>query len=535
MQRVVVIGLDGGTLDLMEEWMDKGFLPNFDKIKKKGVYGNLLSTMPYYSASAWVSIVTGCNPGKHGIYDFFRTDSVSKKLINSRYRKVPAIWNILTDNDKRSIIVNVPGTYPPEPINGVIITGLLTPSLESDFTYPKSIKDELVDGKLGRYELEQVAVDDVPKSLLAKYAPEKLAEQVNKMTVSHATVAINLMKKYEWDFTMVVFRGTDDVQHLLWDKKDLISSCYKKADEYLGKMMEFFPDATFIIVSDHGFQKAEKYLYVNNLLYNAGFLKTHSPPTYSFNNILLTLFNKLSKFLFYLFPIKTFFRSKLGKKLVLSSGSNKNIDLTRTIALYHSICSRGIRINLKEKYDHGILDRKDYEKIRREIIKLLEELKDPENGKKIVKKVYPWEDIYGKNAENDPLDLIIDLERGYGAHELLRFPEEVKDARYYEKEGKLPILAPPGFYDWVGDHSPNGILFMYGKNIKPNYRIDASVIDIVPTVLSIMNMPIPDNIDGNVIEDAFIKKPRIKKAPSAKRKLLTDAEIKAIKKLKLKP
>ena len=120
MQKVIVIGVDGATLDIMEPWMDRGELPNFDKIRKNGVYGKLRSTDPYYSAPAWVSIVTGCNPGKHGIYDFFRTDTFSKKLVNSRYRKTPAIWNILTENRKKSIIVNVPGTYPPEKINGII-------------------------------------------------------------------------------------------------------------------------------------------------------------------------------------------------------------------------------------------------------------------------------------------------------------------------------------------------------------------------------------------------------------------------------
>jgi predicted AlkP superfamily phosphohydrolase/phosphomutase len=532
MQKVVIIGLDGGTLDLMEEWMDRGYLPNFDKIRKEGVYGNLISTIPCYSAPAWVSIVTGCNPGKHGIYDFFRTDIISKKLVNSRYRKVPAIWNILTDNKKKSIVVNVPGTYPPEPIKGIMITGLLTPSPESDFTYPKNIKKELVEGKIGKYELEQVAIDDVPKSLSARYAPEQLVSQINKMTVSHATVTINLMKKYDWDFAMVVFRGTDDAQHLLWDKKELILSCYKKADEYLGKMMQLFPDALFIVVSDHGFQEAKKYLYVNNFLYNAGFLKTYSPPTYSIDNLMMTIFNKISKLLFYIFPVRKFFRSPIGRRLIMSSGASKNIDISRTQALYHSICSRGIRINLKNKYEYGIVDKKDYKKLRKKLVKLFKEIKDPDTGKNVVKDVYYWEKIYGKDAKNDPLDIILELEDGYGAQELLRFPERAKNKS--SGKGKLPILASPGFYDWIGDHAPKGILFMYGKNIKSNYKLEASVVDIVPTILAAMNIPIPNNIDGKVIEEAFIEKPKVKREVPKKKELLTSAEIKAIKKLRSK-
>jgi predicted AlkP superfamily phosphohydrolase/phosphomutase len=536
MQRVVVIGLDGGTLDLMQPWMDDNSLPTFSKIQKQGVYGHLRSTTPYYSAPAWVSIVTGCNPGKHGVYDFFRTDCFAKKnLISSNYRKKPAIWNLLTKADRKSIVVNVPGTYPPETINGVMITCLLTPSLESNFTYPTKIKNDLTDDKLGRYELEQIAVDDVPKNLTAKYAPEKLSDQINKMTTSHATVTMNLMQKYDWDFTMVVFRGTDDIQHLLWNRKDLILSCYQKADEYIGKIMNTYSDALFIIVSDHGFGKADKYFYVNNALYNAGYIKTTSNPTYNFNNLFMLFFDKTSKIIFHVLPIQKIVRSKLGKKYILSSGIGSNIDFSKTIAVYHSVCSRGIRINLKGKYEHGIVENKDYHKIRNRLIDYLENISDPETGETIIKKIYKYEDIYGENAVNDPLDIIFDLKEEYGAQEAIQ-PNIGFNSIFKNSKHNLPFVTKPGFYDWIGDHRPDGIIFMYGKNIRSNYRVNASVVDIVPTILSVMNIPISNDIDGRVIEEVFVKKPQITKVDSDKQKekFLTETELKKIKKLKLR-
>ena len=531
--KIIIIGLDGGTLDLMKPWMDHGKLPTFKKIQKEGIYGNLRSTTPYYSAPAWVSIVTGVNPGKHGIYDFFRTDTFSKKIINSQYRKKPAIWNILTDAGKKSIVVNVPGSYPPEKINGVMITGLLTPSPDSNFTYPQSIKDELVEEKLGKYELEQVAVDDLPKTLTARYKPEKLAKQINNMTDSHARVTMNLMEKHEWDFTMVVFRGTDDAQHLLWDNKGLILSCYQKADYYISKMMDLYPDAVFIVVSDHGFGKPQKYLYVNNLLYNHGYLRTTSNPSYNLNNIMLTFFNKMSRFIFHFVPLRSLVRSSIGKKVILSSGPASNIDLSQTKAMYHSVCSRGIRISLKDKYEKGIVDKKDYESLRNELITLLKNLKDPETGKNIVKNIYRWEEIYGKNAVNDPLDIIFDLNENYGAQELLKPPDNLKQALHSNKKS-LPFLSKPGFYDWMGDHLPNGIIFMYGRNIKSNQQINASVIDIVPTVLAALNNPIPNYIDGKVLETVFIEKPEAKwaKIPDKNKEFLTELELDRIKKIR---
>ena len=529
--KVIVIGVDGGTLNLIENWVKKGKLPTFSRIMNGGVYGNLRSTIPWYSAPAWVSIVTGCQPGKHGIYDFFRTDSFSKKIVSSRLRKVPAVWNLLSENDKTSIVVNVPGTYPPEKINGVMITGLLTPSPDSMYTYPPSIKKELIPGKLGRYELEQVAVDDIPKGLTARYAPERLAEQVNAITTSHATVTMNLMERYKWDFTMVVFRGTDDVQHLLWNRMDLVLSCYQKADEYIGEMIDRYPDATFIIVSDHGFGKPKKYFYVNNALYNAGYLKTKSNPTRNMQTLTAAFFEKSSRILFHILPIQRIVRSSIGRKLILSSGGTSGIDFDSSKAFYHSVCSRGIRIIRKDKYGRGLVDEDNYEKVREELIEFLKNIRDPDTDEKIVEKVYKWEEIYGEDAVNDPLDIIFDLKEEYGAQELLQPPQGLRSM--LRSTSKLEILSPPGFYDWLGDHRRNGILFMYGNNIERGKRIDASVLDITPTVLALLGVPIPTYIDGSIISNAFIEKIEVKRI-DYKEKKLTEAELKRIRKLRLK-
>ena len=532
MKKVVVIGLDGATLDLLDPWMDAGSLPNLDALRKKGVYGRLRSTDPYYSAPAWVSIVTGCGPGKHGIYDFFRTDTCSKKLISGLDRRVPAIWNLLTDDSKKSIVVNVPGTYPPEKIDGVMVTGLLTPSLESEYTYPSELKKDLVEGKLGRYELEQVAVDDIPKNLAARYAPKKLIQTINSVTTSHAVVTMNLMKTREWDFTMVVFRGTDDAQHLLWTEKDLLLSCYQTADRYIGEIMTLYPDASIIVVSDHGFYQPKKYLYVNNVLYNEGYLKTRVDPRRSMDMFFMVFFDKISKLVFHLMPIEKIVRSPLGRKLILSGGKNRNIDYEHSKALYHSVCSRGLRILLKDKVEQGSVEKKDYDSLRDELIKLFSDLSDPETGESVVDHVYRWEELYGVNAVNDPLDLIFDLKKGYGTQELLGTPGRLRDV-FQSKNTILPTLMTPGFYDWLGDHAPEGVVFLYGSEFKANQRITASVTDIVPTILALLDAPIPSYLDGAIINDAFRILPQVKKTSNAqsqiKKPFLSEKELEKIR------
>jgi predicted AlkP superfamily phosphohydrolase/phosphomutase len=477
------------------------------------------------------------NPGKHGIYDFFRTDTFSKKLVSSGYRKAPAIWNYLTQLGKKSIVVNVPGSYPPEKISGVMISGLLTPSEESECTYPPALKQDLVEDKLGVFVFEQIGVDDLPKSLVARYAPKKLVEMTNAATVSHTTVTMNLLKQYEWDFAMVVFRGTDDVQHLLWGHEDLILSCYQKADESLGKIQQAFPDAVIILVSDHGFGKPKKYLYVNNALYNAGYLRTFSNPQRAWSTILLTFYDRFSWFFYHLIPMGKLARSRLGQRLIFSSGGNKNIDFSTTQAVYQSICSWGIKINRKDIEGNGVVASDDYERLRDDLIRLFSELTDPENGQRIVKKVYRWEEVYGKDAVNDPLDLILEMEPGYSTHELLKPlgepPPTMKNGRK-----QLSSLAAPGFYDWAGDHRPEGVVFIAGPGVQSNQRIVASVVDIVPTVLALMELPLPSSLDGTVIKDVFVTPPRIAKRRKVRSgvttNLLSEGELRKTRELRSK-
>lgn len=502
MNKVIVIGIDGATFDLLDPWMKQGQLPHFQTLKTNGASGPLRSTTPFYSAPAWVSMVTGCQPGKHGIYDFFRTDTFSKRLVNSRMRKVPAIWQYLSDVGKNSIAVNVPGTYPPDKIKGVMITGLLTPSPDSSFTYPASIKQDLVKGKLGVYELEQVGVDDIPKNVYAEYAPKKLVDKIISTMHSHAKVTLNLLDRYPCDFAMMVFRGTDDAQHLLWNKPEYILKCYQMVDQYLGQFMKRYPDAYLMLVSDHGFERPKKYLYVNNVLYNEGYLQTTVDPDYNLGNLLLELFNKASRWLFRFLPMEQLVRSEIGRKLILSDTGGRNIDFSQTTAFYHSVCSRGIRITLKEKYKEGVVTSDQYENIRKKLTELLLSLKDPDTNQPIIEAVYPYEEVYGKEAVNDPLDLILELHREYGAQELLRSPEGLRK-KHQHSQGKLSIVTPPGFYDWMGDHSPYGIILLSGKNIKPGVSLNPTIVDVVPTILSLLQTPIPSVVDGQVLQDAF--------------------------------
>ena len=535
MQKVVVIGVDGATLDLMEPWMKEGKLPNFEKIKEKGVWGKLSSTIPPFSAPAWTSIITGCNPGKHGIYGFERTDALELHLVTSRYRKTPAIWNFLTDIGMASIIVNVPGTFPPEKINGIMITGLLTPSPESNFTYPPDIKKRLTEKDLGNFEFEQFWVEDFPREFLAKHSPEKLAVHINKEMASHATVTINLMKQFDWDFTMVVLRGTDTAQHFLWHKKDLLLLCYQKVDQLVGDMIAMFPESIFFIVSDHGFEAIEKILYPDNVLYNAGLLKPAEPLFQSPMNVFWSLVWKIVKFMLCHLPPQLIKQIPLIRKL-LFSGSSKHafIDFSKTKA-FTTADGRGIQINYKKRFEKGIVDDEEYRKLCIDILKLFSDLRDPKTNEKVVGNVYQWNQVYGNDAIYPP-DLILNLKKGVAAAEWIRTSNNFKSINR-PHNSCLPYLFEEDSAGRTGDHAPFGIFFAYGKNIRKRYQItDISVQDLLPMIFATLGISSPNGVDGKLREDVFSEKPVVKIVEwipySSLKSVLSAAESKKIRELR---
>ena len=124
------------------------------------------------------------------------------------------------------------------------------------------------------------------------------------------------------------------------------------------------------------------------------------------------------------------------------------------------------------------------------------------------------------------------MEEEYSAQELLQPPEGFREL-FKSKHDKLTTISKPGFYDWMGDHRPNGVVFMHGKNILGNKRVDASIVDIVPTILSILNAPLSSDFDGQVLTDVFINPPKTR-LKTKKKSLLSPKELAAIKNIKKK-
>jgi len=152
--KVFVIGLDGVTFDLLRPWIESGELPNLQKLMVQGAWGTLRTTFPPISSSSWSSFVTGMNPGKHGLVDFVYPGANSYKvtMIDATSRRTQAIWNWLNEAGRTVGLLGIPTTYPPDPVDGFIISGFLAPGPESAWAYPPELKEELM-AHLGEFLL----------------------------------------------------------------------------------------------------------------------------------------------------------------------------------------------------------------------------------------------------------------------------------------------------------------------------------------------------------------------------------------------
>ena len=236
---MLVIGLDGATFDLIKPFVALGRLPTIEKLMREGVYGDLISTIPPVTSPAWPSFMTGKNPGKHGVFDFVgKGGGYDRTIKTAKDIKAKTLWRMLSDAGKTCIVVNVPVTYPPEKIKGCIVSGMLTPP-GACYAYPFEVYEEL--RKMGyKPEIEDIEKYSSPKELL-----HCLVEVASMRTKA----VLYLMDKFNrWDFCMLVFRGTDIIQHNIWQHKDIILQFYQKIDRLISKKIKkLFNNLSFFL------------------------------------------------------------------------------------------------------------------------------------------------------------------------------------------------------------------------------------------------------------------------------------------------
>ena len=525
--RVYVLGLDGATFDLIAPWVSKGELPNMKRLMDEGACGSLMSALPAHSAPSWSSFITGKNPGKHGIFDFSEhvDGSYEVKFVNASRRQGMSIWAIASQYDKKVAVVNVPMTFPPEKVNGIMISGMDAPGIDSNFTYPTALSGELK-RIIGDYSLEAGLWSYINKGEINR-AIEKQHETIDK----RFEVTKYLMNNYPWDLFVSVFTATDRVQHAFWKymdprhpsykleeaKKygDAILNVYRKMDHIVGYLLDHLSEDTVLfIMSDHGAGLcSNKTLYLNNWLCKEGLLEYKdfrpqqgSGTSQRLKRLLYTkLLGGLPRDFWKALPRET--RDQVRKRFpvvfnkMASQFFFSRISMDATKA-YAEESKNFIWVNLKGREPRGTVNPgREYEEVRERIIHGLLGEKDPGSGEPVVDNVLRREDIYhGDNLEKAP-DLVVTFkDLGYVPRPSYTVAPDV----VLKTIPRLELEQSESNTRANARHLPNGILLMRGKGIRPGRKIDgAQIMDLAPTILYTMGLPVPTDMDGKVLESAY--------------------------------
>lgn len=497
--KLLVVGWDGATFDLLDPWIAAGELPNLARLIRDGVRGQMRSVPNTNSGPAWTSVATGLNPGKHGIFGLvgFAEGSYRMRPLNAADRHGKTIWQRLSEAGKQVVVINLPITYPAEPVKGVLIAGGDAPSPRSPgFTYPEELIDE-INAEAGEYILA-ARLDGLIRA-------GKKAEALNRLhrvIERRAGAALYLMERQPWDFSMVLFTASDSAQHYFWEDlaggphQDAILSVFRRLDEALGQLLRLADDqTTTLVLSDHGFGPTHSggVAYLSDFLAGLGLLR-YKPRRNPKAALQRWLFTQLDMRLSAGTKERLLSRFPRRYDKTVASFWLDRVDWSATRAFNHW---SEIWVNLRGRQPKGIVSPgEEYEAVMTLIEQALAEAVDPATGVPAVKALHRRTDLYhGPFLEQAP-DLLIEWT-----------DEPAPSGLAWVRDGQQ-VLASRRVahqrYRMSGWHREMGILVGSGLPFKTGATIEgATLYDIAPTLLYLLGQPIPTSSDGRLLTDAL--------------------------------
>jgi predicted AlkP superfamily phosphohydrolase/phosphomutase len=503
-RKAVILGIDGADFAYCSRWIRKGLTPTLADLAARGRIGILQSTYPPVTAPAWISLMTGQQPGSHGIVGFAApsTGEYARKVVNSTSFDAPTIWEVAGRHGADCLVVNVPLTYPVRPLRGTLVSGLLTPEGAS-FTYPPEFQAELAK------EIPGYVIDVYWQPYRGR--GEDLVRDVRSMTRMQAELCVKLLATKPWDFFMVVFTGTDRLQHCLHEhvmalddddavRRDPLTAAVREyivdLDARLGEIVRAAgEDANVLVVSDHGFGPLEASIYFNKWLAEEGLLSLRSASAGATRLAWKRALNAIG--------VRRSTFTALGRAVGLGAAVEKQvqrlnpfvggIDWENTTVFYHP--TNGFFVNLKGREMFGVVEPGDaYEGVRADLIRRLEAMRDPRDGSRLIPFVKRREEVFaGRNLDRLPDVFIEFFDRPYDA-----FMQEYDVPSVFMKSG------------WGnGTHRRNGLYIGAGPALVRGGEVQGlEIFDVAPNVLHLLGLPVPAHMDGRLREDLFAEDAR---------------------------
>jgi predicted AlkP superfamily phosphohydrolase/phosphomutase len=498
MNKVMIVGLDGATFDIIRPLIARGRLPNLAHMIENGASGVLQSTIPPVTPAAWTSFFSGKNPGKHGIYDFQALDfaDYSFSTVRTDLHREKTLWQLLGEAGLRSIVWDVPFTYPPRPLAGWMLTGYGTPRVKGTvFTSPADLA-ELVPADL-RAEI-RVAQPSVRFDRSSQFIDEWRG-----IMAGRARLLDWLVRQQDWDLFSVVFSITDSMAHVFWTYVDpnhpnylkpeagqyraAFFDAYENCDRILGNLIEAAGSGTTtLVISDHGFGSVRPRQYIYQRLMRGGYLQLKAGGGAATGARLA----RIAADIYLRFPFLREWVKGLGhsSRIALMQSldragvipSAERIDFSRSKIIPTNF---GLRmwVNDAARFPTGAVEPDLIGQVMEALEAHLLADRDPINGQPIVAAVHRGRDLYhGEFAFQGP-DLVIE----YANH----FDFEA------EPLGNNPYTE--------GGHTVEGIFIAHGESIRPAALDSASLADLAPTVLHLLGQPVPPDMDGRALESAL--------------------------------
>jgi predicted AlkP superfamily phosphohydrolase/phosphomutase len=463
--------------------MDDGVMPVLKRLVERGVHGHLLSTIPPVTFPAFTSIMTGRSPGYHSIFDFVRAEERNSQIYfamnTSRDVRCETIWSIASRNRCRVICLNFPVTYPQRPLLGFGIPGFVSFRHLRQNIYPPEMYEKI--RSLPGFSSRDLTMDlDLEKKTVQGLTQAESEEWIavhERRERQLFQILEYLMANEPWELAAVVFDGVDKLQHVFWrfidptfypdlpsawEKKirDRCRNYFAQLDSFLGRIVALAgPAARLFMVSDHGFGPTTEVFYINKWLQQRGYLQWGQGAP----------------------------RDESGKLTVERLKSHVMLlDWEKTIAYAFTPSSNGIHIRVAQAPGRPGIRPEEYEAFRQQLRRELLEFTDPETGGQVVTQVLTREEAFPGSCMHLAPDLTLSLRDG-GFVSILN--------------SDVPLRSRP---EVAGTHRPEGIFIALGTGIREGASLEPlSILDVAPTVLYSLGLPIPEDFEGQVPAEIF--------------------------------
>jgi predicted AlkP superfamily phosphohydrolase/phosphomutase len=522
----MLIGLDGATFDYIDPLVSRGRLPVLGGLMDRGARAIARSVSPPMTPAAWPSIYTGCRPDKHGVHGWFEGPYKGAALtpVSASTIRTRPIWEYLNAAGRSVGVMNVPLTYPAPEVDGFAISGFDSPfenpSWSNRMSYPPDLWDELV--KItGSYKLIELLNEDAgdpeldPHFWARRPPPEvdwtRHFSNWAALENSRAEAFVKFCRQKQPDFMFIVFHPADYFGHRGTRNAAYVERSYELCDQLVAKCLEAADEDTVVmVVSDHGMNEVRDVFFVNKWLEDEGFLKFKEEPDQ--------------------LQIASLFADLLDFDTDLFSEKQRKFALDRWLGVYGGLSElrkqalgaafsdayRGLKFghgnidwNATEVFYGGFYGQffinrapgSDYDAVADRFMARAEALKNPRTGQPIFSQVRKGQDVYGSFAPGITPDLIGEsadfavmfngLYQHYLKVEHTIVPREDCDPRFQRPQ-----------FGYLGDHTPYGVFIASGPGVRSNCSLNmVDIIDIAPTILALLGVPVPAAMDGRVLAE----------------------------------